>query len=1088
MEPLLIEEQFDGLRTGQLKAFADACGISFSTLLLAVHARALSLRMPGQRLVTGITVSSGNGEVTLPLVFDGAGSSESWSEFARRIGQLETTILRRSESFPSEPEEEGLRPLFCDTRFQFITSTGEKTETNPQMLLQSKIHALWQTLMPGAEFSDEDGFFDAGGNSLLLVRLHEKLSAEWPGVFSVAKLFSIATVAAQARFIMEKSGEKAGVMDSHGDKAKKRSTGIAIVGIGLRLPGAETADACWKDVSRGADKVSSMPPVRLKDTCDMLDTLGLSLPERFREAAWLEHIFDFDPERFRFSPPDAALLNPEQRLFFETALMALENAGYGGMALDNEKIGVFAAAGGDSTWTEYVLKALPERAEQIFINNVPSNIATRLSFLHNWRGPATVVDTACSSSLTAVHLACQSLLNGECSAALAGGAKLIMMPPSSATRFTIESSTARTHAFDESADGTGSGEGAVLFLLKTLEQAELDRDAVHAVILGTAINQDGASSGMAAPNPEAQSEVIAAAAAKAGVPLSTISYIEAHGTGTHLGDPVEIEGIRLAFSRETKKTGFALIGSGKGNYGHLDACAGALGLLRAVLSVKNDQAPPQPFFKQPNPRIDFDDAPVRVSASLSSLPDLGTARRAGISSFGLSGINVHAIIEAPPPASSNPEAYPAEWMVIGLSAATPELLKSYASALAREIRLNSHYTHPDIAFTLNSGRDSLTERLALWFRNRDELLAALEGSLSGKSNERGLSGRIGRTKRSQPPQPVTSLAVDEASARIVAEAFLEGAPLLLPPQVDVRRVHLSAAPLQRITCRPPYRVSIDQQRRSNQPFFLPPTDTPEGKRYPLDVHSEEFWPASEHLLEGVPTLVGMAIVPLLAYTHSDGDRGKADFSPFAIRDLTWLRPLQTPQLKQGSVSILITDGDEGVQQASLGGRMVDGRWRSFVEATLTGLSSPPEERAPEAEAIRDLTPEPLQSDEPAGPVRVSARWSVLREAGKREDRFFARLQLPAADNGELNLQQFHPGVLDRAVSITVDRPGLVPAGCAEILVYRPLPERVFASAERVILPDGGIRADVRLYNSESGALSIRFRGSILFRSHTRHLR
>lgn len=1079
-DTLLIEEQLDALRTGQLKAFAEACGISFSTLLLAVHARALSLRMPGQRLVTGITVNSGNGEVTLPLVFDGAASSESWSDYARRIGHLEESILRRSESFPREPDESALRPLLYDTRFQFTASSFEKTEADPQRVLESRIHELWQSLLPGAEFSVEDGFFDAGGSSLLMVRLHEKLTAEWPGVFSVAKLFSVVTVAAQARFIVEKTGQEQPQKREQKDgRIQNRSTHIAIVGIGVRLPGAGSTEGCWKDVSSGADRVSSISPDRLKDTRDILTTLGSPLPDNFREAAWLEDIFDFDPERFRFSPADAALVHPEQRLFFETALMALENAGYGGRALDNEKIGVFAAAGGGSTWTDYALKALPERAEQIFINNVPSNIATRLSFLHNWRGPATVVDTACSSSLTAVHLACHSLLNGECSAALAGGAKLIMIPPSSATRFTIESSTARTHAFDESADGTGAGEGSVIFFLKTLEQAELDRDPVHAVILGTAINQDGASSGMAAPNPEAQSEVIASAAAKAGVPLSTISYIEAHGTGTHLGDPVEIEGIRLAFSRETKKTGFALIGSAKGNYGHLDASAGALGLLRAVLCLKNDQAPPQPFFKRANPRIDFDDSPVRVSTSLSSLPDLGTPRRAGVSSFGLSGINVHAVIEAPPPASIHHEALAAGWIVIGLSAANAALLKIYIDSLAEEIRLNRHYRPLDIAYTLNSGRDSLAERLVIWFRDRDELLAALEASRFAGSYERSLSGRIGRRDRSQPALPVKALCGDEDSARVSAEAFLEGAQLVLSLQHPLRRLHLTAAPLQRITCRPPRNAVQNQQHSGTHPFFLRPTDTPEGKRYPFDLHSAAFWPVAEHLLAGVPTLVGMGILPLLAFTRSEGSRSEGEFAPFAIRELSWLRPLQPSLLRPGSVSMLITGGDEGFQRATLGGRMVEGGWRNFVEATLFDLSILPTESVLDPEKIRaqevELTDEPVQEDELSGPVRVSARWSALLARGNREDEFFARLQLPAPAEGELNMQGLHPGVLDRAVSIAVDRPGEVPAGCAEVLVYRPLPESVFALAERVLLPDGGIKADVRLYDFESGELSIRFR-------------
>ena len=773
-------------------------------LLLAVHIKVLSMQIPGRRFVTGITVNAAPDENPLPLVFDALSHHENWIDLARHLSLLEESSRRHCQDMTLD-ELKTLctrSPLF-DTLFSFNQSLPQKPEETLQSALETRIHELWQALLPGAGFSLDDGFFDAGGNSLLLVRLHEKLESHWPGVFSVARLFSVTTIAAQARCIQEQNEKRAHIAaPATPDRGRKTAGHIAIVGIGVHLPGAETLERCWRDVANGVDRVSPIPEERYTESVTMLNALGSPIPEQFQEAAWLEQIFNFDPERFRLSPADAALVHPEQRLFLETALMALEDAGYGGKSLDNENIGTFVATSQGALWTDYALKVIPERAEQLFINNVPSNVATRLSFLHNWRGPATLVDTACSSALTAVHLACQALVGGECTAALAGGARLMMIPHSSAARFTIESSTARTHAFDESADGTGSGEGSVVFLLKTLDQAKADGDPVHAVILGTAINQDGASSGMAAPNPAAQSEVITAAAAKAGVPLASISYIEAHGTGTHLGDPVEIEGINLAFARETNETGFALIGSGKGNYGHLDSCAGALGLLRAVLCLKNDQVPPQPFFRCANSRINFASSPVRVCSELLSLPDRGTARRAGVSSFGLSGINVHVIIEAPPPVKHIPANRYSGWTVIGLSAATRELLLNSAASLLSLIRLRPDYPLANIAYTLNTGRDSLSERLVFWVQNREELLTALDSFLKGEKLQRAITASAGRRQRRQSKPPVSALAADEPSARLAAESWADGAELVWPPDQHAGRLHLPPSPLQKIRCHP----------------------------------------------------------------------------------------------------------------------------------------------------------------------------------------------------------------------------------------------------------------------------------------------
>jgi acyl transferase domain-containing protein len=455
---------------------------------------------------------------------------------------------------------------------------------------------------------------------------------------------------------------------------------VAVIGRAVRLADFEDLDSFWRDILHAADRVRPLPKNRTADARAFAELLGREAPARFREAAYLEDLDGFDPGRFRMAPMDAALLDPEQRLFLETAVHALDDAGYGGTALDHRPIGVFVGNVPSALYREAMGRRFPDRAEQIFALNVPSNIATRLAFLKDWRGPAAAVDTACSSGLAAVHLACRALADGACEIALVGAAKALPLPPDDGARMAIDSSTARTHAFAAAADGTGMGEGAVALLLKPLARALADGDAIRAVILGSAINQDGASSGLAAPNPVAQAEVVRAAAATAGVSLASLSYVEAHGTGTALGDPIEIAGLSRAFAADTAETGFAAIGSVKGNYGHLDAAAGVLGLAKAVLCLHHDTAPPQPFFDAANPKIDFAHAPVAVPRAATPLADRNGPRRAGVSSFGLSGINVHVVLEAAPPAPPAPS--PTGWFVVGVSAADPERLRIAAAALA----------------------------------------------------------------------------------------------------------------------------------------------------------------------------------------------------------------------------------------------------------------------------------------------------------------------------------------------------------------------------------------------------------------------
>ncbi|MDR3436280.1 non-ribosomal peptide synthetase [Telmatospirillum sp.] len=966
--------------------------------------------------------------------------------------------------------------------------------------VEAEVRAIWKSVLPAATPGATDGFFQIGGNSLLLVRLHERLDARWPGRFTITDLFASATIAAQvgritgdapplsgataARRPAEEDGipvgrtvPEAGVAPpplaptltaDAGTAGKFSSHAVAIVGIGIRLSGSQGIDEFWRDVAAGADRVRSLPPTREADIRGLAALLDQTAPVRFRDGGYLDDVFGFDPQRFRMSPADASLLDPEQRLFLDTALQALENAGRGGNALDRKRVGVFVGGVSDNTWRNAVMRgATPERIEQVSTLNVPSNVATRLSFLHDWRGPAALVDTACSASLVALHQACRALRGGECDWALVGGAKVVLIPPSADEKLTIYSSNGRTRAFADGADGTGIGEGAAAFLLRPLAAALADNDAIHAVILGSAVNQDGASSGMAAPNPAAQAEVILAAAQDAGVPLASLSYIEAHGTGTALGDPVEIDGLTRAFAAETggpALIGTALVGSGKGNYGHLDAAAGALGLSRAVMCLTHDQAPPQPFFTTPNQRINFAGAPVAVSRSLAPLAERGGRRRAGVSAFGLSGINAHVIIEAAPPWQAAERS--AEWTALGISAATEEDLRSYAEAIVETLRQHPEWPLATIAGTLTNGREPLAARLAMAVRDRGDMMSRL--AVYAVAPEKAASLVItGIAERGQGNRAVIAVGNDEKEVRAAAQAFVAGARLLWPDTSPAGRVHLPAAPLTRQRMMPTL-IHPAPRAPARGGFWAPPVVTAQGRFHTVDVHAPAFWPVAEHRLDGKPTLVGMAFPALLA----EACPGTA----LRISRLRWVRPLRPETLEPGTVTLSIgTDG-----KASLDGRTTDGLWQSFATATVevdggvTPPMTPP--MTIDIEAIGRRCAPPAEA--PAfsgkgGVVDVSDRWDCLEAVAIGSDESLAWLKAPRNDGVPLRL---HPALLDVAASQALRVPGLVPAGCEDIVVTGPLPPDPVAHVVFRPLGTEGIEADLWLADRATGVVGLTIRG------------
>jgi amino acid adenylation domain-containing protein/non-ribosomal peptide synthase protein (TIGR01720 family) len=505
---------------------------------------------------------------------------------------------------------------------------------------------------------------------------------------------------------------------------------IAIIGYAGLLPHSEEIEDFWDHICHGRDFVNSFSEARIKDVSEYMNRLNLATPSiTFYDGAYLEDIDKFDYKFFRLSPKEASLMSPSQRLFLETAWKAFEHAGYGGSKIHGTRTGIFLGHNSDSVhdYKRMIELLDPEALSLAAPGNLSSMIAGRIAYLLDLKGPSLCIDTACSSSLVAVHTACQALRQGECDMILAGSVKLNLLPLDQGIKLGIESSDCRAKTFDDSADGTGIGDGTIAVLLKPLNKAIQDRDHIHAVIKGSATNQDGSSAGITAPNALAQEEVIIRAWQDAGIEPESISHIEVHGTGTALGDPIEVDGITRAFRRYTEKNQFCAVSSLKSNIGHLDHAAGMASLLKSILSLKHKLLPPSVHFNRPNNKINFLESPIYVHNELMHWEANGGSRRCGISAFGMSGTNCHMVIEEAPELGEAPDIEEELNMenegahVFCLSAKNEQALRKYIDGYRKYISTGQTWSLADLCYTANTGRDHYEFRMIMLVNNKEEL-------------------------------------------------------------------------------------------------------------------------------------------------------------------------------------------------------------------------------------------------------------------------------------------------------------------------------------------------------------------------------
>ncbi|WP_310463067.1 non-ribosomal peptide synthetase/type I polyketide synthase [Sphaerotilus sp.] len=603
----------------------------------------------------------------------------------------------------------------------------------PQTALEQQIAEIWQAVLKREQVGIDDNFFDLGGHSLLLLqvlgRLRERLGRKLP----VVTLFQFPTIQSLAAHLSRSENEAAAATDRPTEATPPAATrpttepddgdDIAIIGMAGQFPGAADIEAFWQNLRDGVESIHVFSDDEL--LASGVDPQVFNRPDYVRAAGTIERPDYFDAAFFGYPPREAELLDPQQRLFMETAWTALEHAGYavGELAFP---VGVFAGAGSptyffNNLWPNQALRAQFGQ-QQLLMGGDKDFVAARAAYKLDLRGPAISLSTACSTSLVAVHVARQSLLQGECRMALAGGVT-VFFPQKQGYVYqqgAILSPDGHCRAFDADAEGSVGGAGVATVVLKRLRHAREDGDTVLAVIKGSAINNDGIGRvGFTAPSVEGQSRVVRDA--MRGLDFESVSYIETHGTATRLGDPIEVSALNQAYRTGTRKTGYCALGSVKTNIGHLDTAAGVTGLIKTVLALQHREIPPTLHFKQPNPQIDFDDSPFFVNAALRPWAS-ETPRRAGVSSFGIGGTNAHVVLEEAPAQTSDP-ARP--WQLICLSAKTETALQQYRHDLAGHLARHPDVNLADVAHTFHVGRARFAHRGFIVARDAAELIAQI---------------------------------------------------------------------------------------------------------------------------------------------------------------------------------------------------------------------------------------------------------------------------------------------------------------------------------------------------------------------------
>lgn len=577
---------------------------------------------------------------------------------------------------------------------------------------------------------------------------------------------------------------------------------IAIVGIGCRFPGGVESPAdFWELLRQGKDAITEVPGDRWN-----LDTYYHPDPDHpgtmnTRQGGFVPHLWDFDAAFFRIAPREALSLDPQQRLLLEVVWEALEHAAIAPEQLTGSPTGVFVGICSIDHWHELLARSPANIDAYLATGNTHSVAAGRISYLLGLTGPSLAIDTACSSSLAAVHLACQSLRNGECTQAIAGGVNRILSPASSInfTKARMLSPEGRCKSFDASADGFVRAEGCGLVVLKRLKDAIAAQDPIWAVILGSATNHDGRTSGLTVPNGPAQQAVIRQALQNSRIRPHQVDYLETHGTGTALGDPIEVGALQAIFGGDRPAHQPLILGAVKTQIGHLEAASGIAGLIKAVLALHHQEIPANLHYQTPSPHIQWDGS-IQFPTEPIPWHRGDRPRIAGVSAFGFNGSNAHVVIADTQPLREVPPCAIAP-LLLPLSARSELALRELTQRYERWLSQKPAVTLADLCATASIGRSHFSHRLVFLSSSLEHLLDQLHQWNQGNQPDGVHQGRVQASLPSFPNLPDPTHPTDwETHLSQLAQAYLQGAAIAwdsLYQKIPHRRIPLPTYPFQR---------------------------------------------------------------------------------------------------------------------------------------------------------------------------------------------------------------------------------------------------------------------------------------------------
>ena len=672
------------------------------------------------------------------------GFSRAFAASAPQLAVMPTDWSKFFRVFPV-----GLEPPFLEEMAQQIDRLGPPSgawaalldraaDMRPELrrdmiaeFLEGELAAI-MSLPPGTAIDHMAGFFDIGFDSLMTLELRTRLQLavgstlalpvtlafDYPSIDRLTEWLDshVSVVAPEAAPVATATG---GDVDAP----------VAIVGIGCKFPGqAEDPESFWANLVAGRDCISEVPLLRW-DADSYFDP-DPDVPGRMitRYGGFVDDIEKFDASFFGVSPREAVQLDPQQRMLLETTWKAIEDANQPVECLRERPTGVFVGISINDYSQVLARSGDPARLDAYLgMGNATSMSAGRIAHFMGLEGPAIAIDTACSSSLTSLHMACEALRRGDCYAALAGGVNSVLAPEInvSLSKARMLAPDGRCKTFDASADGYVRGEGCGMVVLKLLKDAQADGDDIVAVIRASGINHDGRASGLTVPNGVAQERLLTDVLKRAGLTAKEVDYIEAHGTGTPLGDPIEVQAVSAVYGKDRGPEEPILIGTVKTNIGHLESAAGVAGTVKAALTLRHGSLPPSLNFQEPNPRIDWVSMPVQVADTLRSFHNPDRPMRIGVSSFGFSGTNAHMILEAAPPRPKATAANERSAHLMTLSARTPKALCALAGDIVEALAAPGAPDLKDLCTAANRGRSALPYRLSAVGHDADDMAAQL---------------------------------------------------------------------------------------------------------------------------------------------------------------------------------------------------------------------------------------------------------------------------------------------------------------------------------------------------------------------------